>query len=333
MVIRYGGAAGPAERGTADRPSRPEPSCRDRTALIEDRFNLFCRSRQGNRPIGRGGLAVSGMGSGESGSSSWKAFNNNQLDLHPLRDDVFDEDTDRHAGENPRLFFCQPGEVWRQLDEDAVLLDRADHAADRFARLVNIPAFSSQLPSSSLWEREIRPFSTVLTAAKISCPVEKRWDGWEMRETDIMSIGISAASPQPMSANAPKAFQPGDPGGDDVAGDSSFPVYWSIHSCCALLRERTARTRPFSQPTEFDDKCDRMPDPRDNGDIPHRSFPDSDRGLLARDDAGAGSEGDDQVMAAVAETGLCLQNPSLRSWPVPDPAWLEIGSTVCFRVG
>ena len=63
-----------------------------------------------------------------------KAFNNNQLNLHPFRDDVFDKDTNRHAGENPRLFFCQSREVWRQFNEDALILDRPDHPAHRFAR-------------------------------------------------------------------------------------------------------------------------------------------------------------------------------------------------------
>ena len=67
-------------------------------------------------------------------------------------------------------------------------------------------AFSIQVPSSSRWVRvkRRRSRSTDRTAARIFCPGRNRSDGWEIRETEMYSMGSMATMPQPMSTKAPK---------------------------------------------------------------------------------------------------------------------------------
>ena len=46
--------------------------------------------------------------------------------------------------------------------------------------------------------------STDRTAVRIFCPGRNRSLGWEMRETEMYSMGSMATTPQPMSRKAPK---------------------------------------------------------------------------------------------------------------------------------
>ena len=75
--------------------------------------------------------------------------------------------------------------------------------------------------------------------------MKKRSRGWDIRETEIASIGSSAIFPQPISQNAPK---------DSICVILAFIIspslFWvnmySLQSCCAFLRDRTAHGLPFS---------------------------------------------------------------------------------------
>ncbi len=116
----------------------------------------------------------------------------------------------------------------------------------------NRAAFSSQVPSSSLWLRVMRPvpLSTALTTARMSIPTEKRSRGWSMRETEIASIGSRATMPQPMSAKAPKLSRWVTRASITSPG-LSLEIRSSRHFCWAARRERTAVTVPssfFSKP-------------------------------------------------------------------------------------
>ena len=109
----------------------------------------------------------------------------------------------------------------------------------------NLAAFSSQVPSSSLWESVTRALSRHLTTARISIPTIKRSRGCSMRETEMESMGSSETMPQPMSANTPKgsmwvmrAFITSP--GERRRTNSSRHFSW------AARRESRAVIRPYS---------------------------------------------------------------------------------------
>ena len=59
-----------------------------------------------------------------------------------------------------------------------------------------------------------------------------------------------------------------------------------------------------------DEKADRLIDPRNDGDIPHRLLPDAQSPLLPRDDAPAAAQIDDEVVVVIAQ-----QRPPLQDLP------------------
>lgn len=102
-------------------------------------------------------------------------FNDLELDFHPLRTDTFDVDRDRVPDVQPFPDVRQTGEVGRQFNEAAVLLDAADNAPHRFPGAKRL-AFSIQVPSNSRWVMVMRRRSRSMerTAAKIFWPSRNR---------------------------------------------------------------------------------------------------------------------------------------------------------------
>ena len=108
-------------------------------------------------------------------------------------------------------------------------------------------AFSSQVPSSSLWVRVMRlaARSKVFTAARIFCPTRNRWFGCRIRAAEMYSVGSRATMPRPMSTKAPKGSvrttRPAttDPGFNSRS-ISSMVISW------AFRRESTAWGAPLA---------------------------------------------------------------------------------------
>ena len=107
----------------------------------------------------------------------------------------------------------------------------------------NCAAFSSHVPRSSLCVRRIFFPSLPLKITRSCCPTVNRSAGWEIRDTEMLSMGIRDGMPQPMSTKQPNGSRWVTQAGRMSPGRHASR-YCAWQRSWAMRRDKMARGAP-----------------------------------------------------------------------------------------
>ena len=194
-----------------------------------------------------------------------------QLDLHFVREDIFDVDTHRLAGVQVGAAFRQPGQVGRDLNKGAVFLHAPHDAHDRFPYGKSggvLGPGAQQLPDG---EHEPPLYIPALDGAQNLLPYADPVSGGRNAADGHAINGQKGADAAAHITKRAKGFNMGHGARQDIAGRQGVEILRLAHPLGLSPGEPVERLAALIGIQRFNDKTGGAAHPCQHGNIPHRA--------------------------------------------------------------